>query len=56
MCSFGDVMEPSWVAESTQEMVDHVAAHRRVGDRVPEDIDERLWADDKGNYPKGAPS
>jgi len=56
MCSFGDVMESNVVAESTQEMVDHVAAHRRVGDMLPADIEERLWADDAQNYPKGAPS
>jgi len=45
-------MERAWVAESTQEMVDHLESHRRVGDRVPEDITERLWADNAANYPK----
>ena len=52
MCSFGDIMEMSWVAETTQEMVDHIAAHRRVGDKVPENIEEALRADDGQNYPK----
>jgi hypothetical protein len=52
LCSFGDMMERAWVAESTQEMVDHLESHRRVGDRVPEDITERLWADNAANYPK----
>lgn len=54
LCSFIDMMERAWVAESTQEMVDHVEAHRRVGDRTPEDVVERLWADDAVNYPKGS--
>lgn len=49
-------MEQNVIAESTQEMVDHLAAHRRVGDLLPENIEARLWEDDLTNYPKGAPS
>lgn len=49
-------MESNVIAESTQEMIDHITAHRRVGDMLPDDIEERLWADDAQNYPKGAPS
>lgn len=49
-------MESNVIAESTQEMIDHLAAHRRVGDSLPDDIEDRLRADDAQNYPKGAPS
>lgn len=52
MCSFGDVMEQNVVADSTQEMIDHLAAHRRVGDLLPDNIEARLWEDDPTNYPK----
>ena len=52
LCSFMDMMERAWVAETTQEMVDHLAAHKRIGDRMPEGIEEKLWADDAVNYPK----
>lgn len=45
-------MDHAWIAESTQEMVDHLEAHRRVGDRVPEDITESVWRDNAANYPK----
>mgnify|MGYP002811281457 CR=1 FL=1 len=47
-----DMTEQAWVAESTQEMVDHLAAHARAGDSAPEDIVAKLWADDAVNYPK----
>lgn len=56
MCSFGDVLEQNVIAESTQEMIDHLIAHRRVGDLLPDDIEAQLLKDDKTNYPKGAPS
>jgi len=56
MCSFGDVMEANVVFESTQEAVDHLAAHRRVGDMLPDNIEALLWEDDAQNYPKGKPS
>lgn len=52
LCTFADMMEHAWVAESTQEMVDHLAAHVRTGDRVPEDITEALWRDNATNYPR----
>jgi hypothetical protein len=52
LCSFMDMTEQAWVAESTQEMVDHLAAHARAGDSAPEDIVAKLWADDATNYPK----
>ena len=55
LCTFGDMMEQAWFAESTQEMVDHLEAHRRAGDSVPEDVTERLWADNAANYPKQNP-
>jgi len=56
MCNFGDITEMNILAESTQEMIDHIEAHRRVGDLLPDDIEDRLRADDAQNYPKGAPS
>jgi hypothetical protein len=54
LCTFEDIMEHAWIAESTQEMVDHLEAHRRVGDKVPEDITEAVWRDNAANYPKQA--
>ena len=50
-CSFGDLLESVFKAESTEEMLGHLKAHERKGDRVPEDIYERLTADDPQNYP-----
>lgn len=52
LCTFGDIMDHAWIAESTQEMVDHLDAHRRVGDRVPEDLNDVLQRDNATNYPK----
>lgn len=52
LCIFADMMEHAWIAESTQEIVDHLEAHVRVGDRVPEGIVEALWRDNATNYPK----
>jgi hypothetical protein len=46
------MMDRAWIAESTQEMVDHLGGHRRAGDRVPDDLTEKLWADNAANYPK----
>jgi hypothetical protein len=51
MCSFGDMLETSFLAESTQEMVDHLKAHQKKGDRMPSTIFDELWADDAENYP-----
>lgn len=51
MCSFGDMLESSFLAESTQEMVDHLAAHQKKGDVMPSNIFDQLWADDAENYP-----
>jgi hypothetical protein len=52
LCSFGDMLEAYFRAESTQEMVDHLKAHERKGDMVPSDIFEKLIADDANNYPQ----
>lgn len=52
LCNFGDLLESVFRAESTQEMVDHVKAHERKGDRVPEHIYDNLRADDPFNYPE----
>lgn len=51
MCSFGDFIEVNFLSESTQEMVDHLLAHQRKGDLVPETIYDDLWRDDRINYP-----
>jgi hypothetical protein len=51
MCSFGDMLETSFLAESTQEMVDHLKAHQKKGDKMPSTIFDELWADDSENYP-----
>ena len=52
MCSFGDLMEQTFIAESTQEMVDHLQAHTRKGDIIPDDIIDTLWEHDSVNYPQ----
>lgn len=39
-----------FIADSTQEMIDHVEAHRQVGDIVPEGIEDALWEDDQDNF------
>lgn len=46
-CWLGEV----WYFDSTQEMVDHLREHREAGHKVPEDLEELLWADDKHNFP-----
>lgn len=56
MCSFGDMLETTYKAESTQEMVDHLAAHERAGDRVPERTIPELWRDDAENFPAAPPA
>jgi hypothetical protein len=45
-CWLGD----QWEFHSTQEMVDHLAAHRAAGHDVPEGIEDELWADDRENW------
>jgi hypothetical protein len=55
MCRFGDMLESSYRAESTQEMVDHLLAHKRVGDRIPERTIPDLWRDDPENFPLALP-
>lgn len=51
LCSFGDMLEAFFRAESTQEMVDHLKAHERKGDNIPGQIYDRLLEDDSLNYP-----
>lgn len=51
MCSFGDLLDTVFFAESTQEMLDHLAAHDRKGDRVPLGILTQLVNDDLTNFP-----
>lgn len=54
LCSFGDLLESTYVAESTEEMVGHVRAHERKGDLIPPTITDDLWRDDTINYPQGS--
>lgn len=51
MCNFGDMLESTFIAESTQQMVDHLMAHQKKGDVMPSNIFDLLWADDAENYP-----
>ena len=51
MCKFGDLLETVYYAESTQEMLDHIAAHDRAGDKVPLGILTKLVVDDPINFP-----
>jgi hypothetical protein len=55
LCSFGDMLEAYFRAESTQEMIDHLKSHERKGDTVPGQIYEQLLADDPTNYPPKTP-
>lgn len=50
-CSFGDIDSVAFLANSTQEMLDHLELHKKAGDRLPEDIFDNLKADDPKNYP-----
>jgi uncharacterized protein Yka (UPF0111/DUF47 family) len=51
LCSFGDLLEAYFKAESSQEMIDHLKAHERKGDKIPGAIYEQLLQDDAINYP-----
>lgn len=51
MCSFGDLMETVFYAESTQEMLDHLSAHDKKGDSVPLGLHTQLVNDDLTNFP-----
>lgn len=52
MCYFGDSLEPTYRAESTQEMIDHLKAHQRVGHSMPSTIFDELLRDDAENFPQ----
>lgn len=56
MCNFGDMLDSTFIAESTQEMVDHLKAHEKVGDRLPSTIYDDLWRDDARNFPGSSSS
>lgn len=45
-CSMGDC----FVAESTDEMVEHLQQHIEKGDMVPDDIESALQDDDAENF------
>lgn len=51
MCYFGDELEVSFSAESTQEMIDHISAHEKIGQLVPSNLSSLLLSDNSINYP-----
>ena len=50
-CYFGDELEPSYYAESTLEMLDHLKAHQKAGQLVPDETFDAILADDSQNFP-----
>jgi hypothetical protein len=40
----------SFYAGDTQTMVDHLKKHELAGHKIPSDIYDNLWADDKENF------
>jgi len=51
VCSLAEEEESMFFrVKSTQEMVDHLKKHIDDGDRVPQDIFNDLWRDDKLNF------
>lgn len=52
MCKFGDMLETVYHPESTQEMLDHLSAHDRAGDKVPLGLHTQLVNDDEKNFPQ----
>jgi len=56
MCYFGDDLEPSYYAESTLEMLEHLKAHERAGQTVPPDTYTSLLSDDPLNFPSKSDS
>jgi hypothetical protein len=51
MCYFGDELEVSFCAESTQEMIDHLSAHEKIGHSIPPNLPNLLIIDNPENYP-----
>ena len=51
MCYFGDELEPSYNAESTLEMLDHLKAHQKAGQTVPPETFDLILQDDPTNFP-----
>lgn len=51
MCYFGDELEVSFNAESTQEMIDHLNAHQKIGHSLPSNLLNFLLLDNLVNYP-----
>ena len=50
LCSFGDMLDATYYAPSTEEMLGHLQAHSRVGSFMPPGLAGRLIADDAVNY------
>ena len=51
MCYFGDELEASFCAESTQEMIDHLSAHEKIGHSIPSNLPNLLLIYNPENYP-----
>jgi len=47
-----DQEELNFDTKSTQVMAAHLKRHELNGERVPNDIYQRLWEDDKENFPR----
>ena len=52
MCPLEEGLEQNgFVDRRTQDMLEHLEEHRRVGHRMPSTINEELLADDAENFP-----
>ena len=51
MFYFGDELEISFNAESTQEMIDHLNAHQKIGHSTLPNLPSLLLLDNLVNYP-----
>lgn len=52
MCPLEEGFEQTgFVARRTQDMLEHLEEHRKVGHRMPSTINEELLADDAENFP-----
>lgn len=41
----------SFYAYTTDSMCFHLQKHTENGDRIPEDLEDKLWSDDDTNFP-----
>lgn len=50
-CLACNISGGSFYANSTDTMCGHLEKHRKNGDRIPDDLEDRLWNDDEFNFP-----